>query len=77
MMYGMNKTTFYLTDDLRRQLSLTAKRLRCSEAELIRKALDAHFRSLTPPRARLPLFQSNQPDLAERVDEALVGFGDR
>jgi hypothetical protein len=27
--------------------------------------------------ARLPLFESGQPDLAERVDEHLRGFGER
>ena len=26
---------------------------------------------------RLPLFDSGQPDLAERVDELLAGFGER
>jgi hypothetical protein len=77
MMYGMNKTTVYLTDELRTRLGLLAKRLGRSEAELIRDALAAHFRTLTPPVAKLPLFKSGQPHLAERVDEELVGFGDR
>ena len=26
---------------------------------------------------RLPLFESGQPDLAERADERLAGFGER
>jgi hypothetical protein len=28
------------------------------------------------PRPRLPLFSSDDPTLAERVDEELPGFGD-
>jgi len=31
----------------------------------------------TPPAPRLPLFRSNKPRLAERVDRALDGFGER
>jgi hypothetical protein len=29
------------------------------------------------PEPRLPLFESGQPDLSERVDELLAGFGER
>jgi hypothetical protein len=47
----------------------------CSEAELIREALRAVTARTAPPRPRLPLFKSRKPRLAERVDEALAGFG--
>ena len=34
-------------------------------------------RSSEVPMPRLPLFASGQPDLAEHIDEALAGFGER
>jgi len=43
---------------------------------LVREALQALVASATPPRPRLPLFKSGHPGLAERVDEALAGFGE-
>ena len=46
------------------------------EAELIREALRAVTAHSAPPRPRLPLFKSGKPRLAERVDEALAGFGE-
>jgi hypothetical protein len=46
-----------------------------SEAKLIRQAVRDLTRNLEPPRPRLPLFRSGDPTLAERVDEALEGFG--
>jgi hypothetical protein len=33
--------------------------------------------SAPAPEPRLPLFASEEPDPAERVDEALGGFGER
>ncbi len=74
-MYGMQKTTVYLPDDLKRALEQAAASRGCSEAELIREAV----RALTggAARPRLPLFRSGQRGLAERVDQALKGFGER
>jgi hypothetical protein len=77
MMYGMHRTTVYLPDDTRQALARAAKRLGLSEAQLIRDALDEKLKKLVPPEPRLPLFRSNQRGLAERVDEALEGFGER
>jgi hypothetical protein len=34
-------------------------------------------RTVEPPSPRIPLFNSGQPDLAEQVDDALRGFGER
>ncbi len=47
-----------------------------SEAELIREALRAATTLGAPQRPRLPLFESGKPRLAERVEEALAGFGE-
>ena len=35
------------------------------------------WKSTQVAEPRVPLFESGQPDLAERVDEALDGFGER
>ena len=48
-----------------------------SEAELIREAIGRLVRESRPPRPRLPLFNSGDRMLAERVDEELArGFGE-
>jgi plasmid stability protein len=73
----MHKTTVYLPDDLGRTLRRIAASQGRSEAELIREALRALVQSSTPARPRIPLFRSGQPELAERVDEELAGFGER
>lgn len=75
--YGMQKTTVYLPDDLKRAIEKAATTRGCSEAELIREALRRVTRSADAPRPRLPLFRSGKPRLAERVDRALAGFGSR
>jgi Arc/MetJ-type ribon-helix-helix transcriptional regulator len=75
-MYGMQKTTVYLPDELKRALARVATRRGVSEAELIREALRAITRDAGPPKPRLPLFESGLPDLAERIDAALEGFGE-
>ena len=75
-MYGMQKTTVYVPDELKHALAQAAAARGCSEAELIREALRAITAGAATPRPRLPLFKSRKPRLAERVDEALAGFGE-
>lgn len=75
MMYGMQKTTVYIPEDVKRALGQAAAARGMSEAELIREALRQITSQSTPPRPRLPLFRSGKPRLAERVEEALSGFG--
>jgi hypothetical protein len=80
MVYGMQKTTIYLPDDLKVALEQAATNQGCSEADLIRQALRrAVRRGRTPrprvPRPRVPLFTSGRRGLAERADKALAGFG--
>jgi hypothetical protein len=71
----MKKTTVYLPDNLKAALGRMAAQQGRSEAKLIRQAVRNLTRNLEPPRPRLPLFRSGDPSLAEKVDEALEGFG--
>jgi Arc/MetJ-type ribon-helix-helix transcriptional regulator len=75
-MYGMHKTTIYLPEDVKEALRRVAAARGMSEAELIREAVRKVTSDIPPPRPRLPLFRSRKPRLAERVDEALSGFGE-
>jgi len=72
----VHKTTVYLPDDLKRRLMKTAQRRGEPEAALIRAAIERLLADESPPRPTLPLFRSGDPTLAERVDEALAGFGE-
>ena len=72
----MVKTTVYLPQRLKRQLRHLASSSGTSEAQLIRDAVERLVQERTPPRPQLPLFTGSDPDLAERVDEALAGFGE-
>lgn len=74
---GMEKTTVYLPDDLKQALRRAARATGRSEAELIREGIGIVTGAHRIAEPKLPLFESGQPDLAERVDEALNGFGER
>ena len=76
-MGGMRKTTVYLPDDLKAALAQTASQTGRSEADLIREGIRLVSREARPPEPSLPLFSSGVPDLAERVDDHLHGFGER
>ena len=79
----MEKTTVYLPEDLKKALRRVALETGTSEAALIRQAIEAATREAQAPRPQLPLFNSGQRHLAERVDELLRGnasvaaFGER
>ena len=74
---GMEKTTVYLTTDQKRALEWAARAEGRSEAELIREGIDAVTLRHRVAEPTVPLFESGVPDLAERVDELLDGFGER
>ena len=76
-MGGMEKTTVYLTDEMKRALRRAARSTGRSEAELIREGIGLVTGTHRIAEPRLPLFESRQPDLAERADELLRGFGER
>jgi hypothetical protein len=73
----MEKTTVYLTERQKRALERAAMASGLSEAELIREGVEVVTARHLAAEPLLPLFESGQPDLAERVDEALAGFGER
>ncbi len=75
-MYGVDKTTVYLPSELKGALAAAAKRRGVSEAELICPGIAMVTAAYTPPRPRLPLFDSGQSELAERFDELLEGLGE-
>ena len=76
-MYGMEKTTVYLTEAQKRALEHAARTAGRSEADLIREGVDLITARHSTAELKLPLFSSDQPNLAERVDDALQGFGEQ
>ena len=76
--YGVKRTTIYLTETQKRELESIANRTRQSEAELIREGVD-HVINLKRERRRKPgaIFALDDPILDDpaRTDEALEGFG--
>jgi hypothetical protein len=72
----MVKTTVYLPAALKQALARLAGRQGRSEAELVRLAVERLVEAEDVPRPRLPLFTSSDPELAERAEEHLAGFGE-
>ena len=72
----MEKTTVYLTGTQKRALKHAARASGRSEAELIREGVELVTARYQVVERGLPLFWSDQPDLAERVGDALTGFGE-
>jgi hypothetical protein len=76
-MYGMVRTTVYLPDQLKEALERAAAARGVTEAEVIRSALASVTADHAYPAPRVPLFKSDDPTLAERVDDELAaGFGE-
>ena len=73
----MEKTTVYLTEGQKRALARAARATGRSEADLIREGIETVTSRHRLAEPRLPLFESGQPDLAEHIDAALAGFGER
>jgi hypothetical protein len=73
----MKRTTVYLPEDLKAKLVKAARVAGTSEAHLIREGVERIIELYGSPRPRIPLFASRDATLAERVDEALEGFGER
>jgi Ribbon-helix-helix protein, copG family len=77
MVGGMEKTTVYLPDEMKRALRRAARSTGRSEADLIREGIGLVTGTHRIVEPRLPLFESGQPGLAERTDDLLGGFGER
>jgi hypothetical protein len=75
-MYGMEKTTVYLTEAQKRALTRAAVATGRSEAELIREGVDAVTSAHRITEPTLPLFTSGRHDRAERAEELLDGLGE-
>lgn len=77
--YGVKRTTIYLTETQKQALEELAGATRRTEAQLIREGVDhvieSNRHSRRKPRA---LFALDDPllDDPRRVDEALEGFGE-
>lgn len=69
----MTKTTIYLPDELKADIAREAKRRGVAEAEVIRTALAAGLRR---PKPRPGIISAPELD-ARKVDDYLVGFGER
>lgn len=75
-MRSLRKTTIYLPEELKSRVQRAARANGVSEAEIIRTAIERYTHADSRPRPKLPLFNSGDPTLAERVDEILAeGFG--
>jgi hypothetical protein len=71
----VEKTTLYLTEELKAAVRSAAARQGVSEAEVIRQSI-RQVVGASRPRPRGGLFSSGQP-IARQADELLAGFGER
>lgn len=69
----MNKTTVYLPEALKQGVERLARQRSCSEAEVIRQAIQD---AMTRPRPRGAIIPGDSA-WAERADDHLDGFGER
>lgn len=75
-MYGMRKTTIYLTDQLKTAVERVAAESNQSEAEVIRTAVSHYTASDTSKRPAVAIFDDAFEPISHRVDELLAqGFG--
>lgn len=77
-MYGVKRTTLYLTDGQKQELELLSAQTTRTESDLIREGvdqmLDAHRVRRAKPGVLFALSDSVLDD-PDRVEEALEGFG--
>jgi hypothetical protein len=73
---AMRKITVYLPSELKSALEGLSQTSGQSEAELIREGIRQITRNCPAPKPQLPLFISGDPELADHVDEGLIGFGE-
>lgn len=76
-MGGMEKTTIYLTTGQKQALARAARVEGRSEADLIREGIETVTSRHRLAEPTIPLFESGKPDLADRTDDYLDGFGER
>lgn len=71
--YGMQKTTVYLPEELDLRLEAEAQASGLSKAELIRRGVTALLEASDRPKRSgpLPVFDSGRPRTAEELDDEL------
>ena len=69
--YGMNKTTVYLPEALKRGVEQLARQRACSEADVIRQAVQE---AISRPEPRPGIIPGDSA-WAEKVDDHMAGFG--
>lgn len=70
----MHKTTLYLEEEIRERIARVAKETGRSQAEVIRDALRTFF--VRRRKARSIGLGKGGPDLSDRAEELLEGFGE-
>jgi hypothetical protein len=76
--YGVKRTTIYLTDAQKQELEALSARAARTESDLIREGLDQVLHAHRPPRLKpSALFALQDPilDDPDRAEQALEGFG--
>lgn len=79
MMYGVKRTTIYLTDAQKQELEALSARITRTESALIREGLDQVLAANRVRRGKPgPLFALSDPvlDDPDRIERALEGFGE-
>ena len=74
-LYGMQKTTVYLPDELKATLGRLAEQTGRTEADLIREGISLAIQRHTPQTPTIPILVSEDPSFAEHADDHLRGFG--
>jgi hypothetical protein len=73
---AVHKTTVYLTDELREGVKFQARVRKCSEAEVIRKAIEDAV-TLPVPRIKFGILDgTGLPPINWNEDDYLAGFGE-
>jgi Arc/MetJ-type ribon-helix-helix transcriptional regulator len=77
VMKSTKRTTIYLPDRLKGEIERVADREGRSEADIIRDAVEKDLVARRAPDPRIPLVSQGlgAPDIAERAEELLDGFG--
>jgi hypothetical protein len=72
MIYGVKRTTIYLSEEMKTAIEHEAAGRGVTEAEVIRGAVDVYLRDSNPPMHELPLFPKGfGREVSARVDELL------
>lgn len=76
-MYGVKRTTIYLPDEMKTAIEREAARRGVTEAEIIRRAVEAALATRPRRRSQIPAIPEGiGEDIADRVDELLEGLGE-